>query len=41
VASKAALCACGEVKGSEECCDESAARCDDCGKIKGSPGCCK
>ena len=35
------LCvSCGEVYGSDACCDEDAARCD-CGMIKGSPGCCK
>ncbi|MAE27530.1 MAG: hypothetical protein QF724_01475 [Planctomycetota bacterium] len=31
---------CGEVKGTDTCCDANAERCD-CGKIKGSPGCCK
>ncbi|HJO26172.1 MAG TPA: hypothetical protein QF730_02900 [Planctomycetota bacterium] len=31
---------CGQVKGTDGCCDADAERCD-CGKIKGSPGCCK
>ncbi len=34
------LCGCGEVKGSENCCNPDAAKCGSCGKIKGSPGCC-
>jgi len=37
-----AICGkCGEIKGSEKCCNPDAARCDKCGLIKGSPGCCK
>jgi len=34
------LCGCGFEKGTEQCCDESAARCGSCDKIKDSPGCC-
>ncbi len=40
-AANVALCACGEVKGSDACCDDAAPRCEKCGKIEGSPGCCK
>jgi len=36
----ATMCGCGYEKGTEQCCDETAARCDSCDKIKGSPGCC-
>ena len=32
---------CGEIKGTEACCDKDAAVCTECGLIKGSPGCCK
>ena len=39
--SELVLCDCGMEKGSDDCCDPDAPRCDDCGKIKGSEGCCK
>ena len=32
---------CGQIKGSEACCDAAAPRCAKCNLIKGSPGCCK
>jgi len=34
------LCGCGEVKGSKNCCNPDAQKCDKCDKIAGSPGCC-
>ncbi|MHC4250820.1 MAG: hypothetical protein ACYS9X_16970 [Planctomycetota bacterium] len=41
-AGKVLLCAkCGQIKGSDECCKEGAARCPKCGLAKGSPGCCR
>ncbi len=32
---------CGQVKGTEACCQEGAAVCADCSWHKGSPACCK
>ena len=32
---------CGQVKGSETCCQPDAEKCASCGLAKGSPGCCK
>lgn len=32
---------CGQVKGTDKCCQEGAAVCPECGLGKGSPGCCK
>lgn len=32
---------CGQVKGSELCCQPGQATCSKCGLVKGSPGCCK
>ena len=32
---------CGQVKGSEACCDPDAEKCASCDLAKGSPGCCK
>jgi len=32
---------CGQVKGSDECCNPDAAKCTKCELAKGSPGCCK
>ena len=32
---------CGQVKGSEKCCQPGAAKCSKCGLHKGSPGCCR
>jgi hypothetical protein len=32
---------CGQIKGSDACCREGAAKCSGCGLAKGSPGCCK
>ena len=34
-----ALCKCGEVKGSKNCCNKDAKKCGACSKIAGSPGC--
>jgi hypothetical protein len=31
---------CGEIKGTDKCCDPNAQKCE-CGLIHGSPGCCK
>jgi len=36
------LCSgCGEIKGTDKCCNKDAEKCGKCGLIKGSPGCCK
>ncbi len=41
-ASVLSLCGdCGELKGTDGCCDASAAACPGCDLAKGSPGCCK
>ena len=32
---------CGEIKGTENCCNKEAEKCKKCDLIKGSPGCCK
>ena len=32
---------CGQIKGSEMCCQPDQAKCESCGLVKGSPGCCK
>jgi hypothetical protein len=32
---------CGQIKGSEQCCQPGQATCTKCGLAKGSPGCCK
>ena len=32
---------CGEVKGSEKCCNKEVVKCEKCELHKGSPGCCK
>lgn len=41
VASDVVLCGgCGQIKGSELCCDADAEKCDGCSLAKGSPGCC-
>ncbi len=32
---------CGQVKGSDVCCEKGAEKCDGCKLAKGSPGCCK
>ena len=32
---------CGEIKGTENCCNKEAEKCKKCNLIKGSPGCCK
>ena len=34
-------CKCGQVKGSDKCCQAGAAKCAKCGLDKGSPGCCR
>ncbi len=35
------LCgACGQIKGSDDCCKPDARTCDACTLVKGSPGCC-
>jgi hypothetical protein len=34
-----AICKCGEIKGSENCCKEGVATCKACGLHAGSPGC--
>jgi len=35
------LCtACGQIKGSNLCCQPGQTKCDACGLVKGSPGCC-
>lgn len=37
-----ALCgSCGQIKGTDACCDPDAVKCANCGLDKGSPGCCK
>jgi hypothetical protein len=37
-----ALCTgCGQIKGSDQCCQPGAATRTKCGLAKGSPGCCK
>ncbi|MHC4789198.1 MAG: hypothetical protein ACYS8K_08380 [Planctomycetota bacterium] len=42
LASAPALCAkCGQIKGTDVCCQADAAVCAKCGLAKGSPGCCK
>ena len=36
------LCgACGQIKGSDDCCKQDAAKCAMCELAEGSPGCCK
>ena len=38
---KEALCSkCGQIEGTDLCCQPDAVKCDKCGKDKGSPGCC-
>ena len=32
---------CGQIKGSELCCQPNQTKCTSCGLVKGSPGCCK
>ncbi len=39
VANTVSYCACGEIKGSDNCCADGAEKCE-CGKIAGSPLCC-
>lgn len=31
---------CGQIKGSDQCCNSEAEKCEKCGLAKGSPGCC-
>lgn len=41
-ADRIALCSeCGQVKGSETCCQPGQPLCEKCGLAKGSPGCCR
>lgn len=32
---------CGQIKGSDLCCQPNQTKCTSCGLVKGSPGCCK
>jgi hypothetical protein len=41
-AASVSLCTdCGQLKGTELCCQPGQSKCADCGLVKGSPGCCK
>ncbi len=41
LAKKAVICACGEIKGTANCCKKDAVKCSKCGLNKGSIACCK